>query len=56
MRWVKLSKYCELSGDTQNAVHARRKKGHWIDGIHCCVRGGKLWINIVAIEEWIEKP
>ena len=26
MKWVKLPKYCELSGDTANAVHARRKK------------------------------
>ena len=35
MNWVKLKKYCELSGDTMNAVHSKRRKGIWLDGQHC---------------------
>lgn len=54
MKWVKLPKYCELSGDTPDAVHARRKKGHWVDGIHCQVRNKNLWINTEAVEKWVE--
>jgi len=38
MKWIKLLRYCELTGDTPNAVHARRKKGTWLDGVHCQVR------------------
>ena len=54
MKWVKLQKYCNLSGDTPNAVHARRKKGVWLDGIHCQVRSNNLWINTEAVEKWVE--
>lgn len=54
MKWVKLQKYCNLSGDTANAVHARRKKGIWLDGVHCQVRNKNLWINLEAVEKWVE--
>lgn len=27
MKWVKLKKYCEASGDTSNAVHCKRQRG-----------------------------
>lgn len=30
--WVKLQKYAEISGDSCDAVHARRKAGKWLDG------------------------
>lgn len=29
MKWVKLKKYCQDSGDTSDAVHAKRKRGIW---------------------------
>ena len=54
MKWVKLQKYWNISGDTANAVHARRKKGIWLDGIHCQVRNNNLWINTEAVERWVE--
>ncbi len=54
MKWVKLRKYIETSGDTSDAVHARRKTGKWLDGIHCQVRDGNLWINTEAVEKWVE--
>ena len=54
MKWVKLPRYCELTGDTPNAVHARRKKGTWLDGVHCQVRSNTLWINTEAVERWVE--
>ncbi len=54
MKWVKLQKYCNISGDTANAVHARRKKGIWLDGVHCQVRNNNLWINTEAVEKWVE--
>jgi hypothetical protein len=55
VKWIKLKKYCELSGDTSNAVHAKRKRGLWLDGIHCQIGpDGNLWVNLEAVEKWIE--
>jgi len=55
MKWVKLKKYCELSGDTANAVHAKRRKGIWLDKIHCRVaQDGNLWVNTEEVDKWVE--
>ena len=55
MTWVKLDRYVELSGDTVDAVQARRKAGKWLDGNQCKMVDGRLWINLPAVEEWITK-
>ena len=44
--WVKLEKYTELTGDSMDAVNARRKVGKWLDGNQCKIVDGRLWINI----------
>ena len=55
MNWVKLRRYCEISGDTSNAVHAKRKRGMWLDGIQCKVGpDGNIWINLIEVERWVE--
>lgn len=55
MKWIKLEKYCEISGETKNAVHGRRRSGVWVDGRECKVVLGSLWVNTEAVEQWIEK-
>ncbi|KTC99205.1 hypothetical protein [Legionella erythra] len=56
LKWVKLKKYCQDSGDTANAVHAKRKKGVWLDGIQCKIGpDGNVWINLAEVEKWVEK-
>ncbi|WP_426195033.1 excisionase family protein [Massilia sp. DWR3-1-1] len=55
LTWVKLERYVELSGDSVDAVQSRRRIGKWIDGKQCKIVDGRLWINIPAVEEWIEK-
>lgn len=51
----KTKKYCEISGDTSNAVHAKRKRGMWLDGVQCKVGpDGNIWINLVEVERWVE--
>jgi len=56
MRWVKLKRYCVLTGDTTDAVHGKRKRGMWIEGLHCKVaEDGNLWVNLDMVEEWIQK-
>lgn len=54
IKWVKLKRYCEISGDTNHAVHAKRKRGMWLDGLHCKLGpDGNLWINLVEVEKWV---
>ena len=51
---MKLNRYCELSGDTPDAVHTRRKRGEWIDGRHCHLIGGRrLWIDLAEVNAWV---
>lgn len=54
-RWVRLSRYCEVTGDTPGAVHARRRKRQWIDGVHCIVgQDGNLWVSPEEVNKWLE--
>jgi hypothetical protein len=55
MTWVKLDRYVELSGDSVDSVQSRRKAGKWLDGNQCKIVDGRLWINLPAVDEWIEK-
>lgn len=51
---VKLSRYCELTGDTPDAVHMRRRRGEWVDGRHCHIIGGRrLWIDLAEVNAWV---
>jgi len=53
-RWVKLSRYCEMTGDTENAVYQRRYKGAWVEGVHYRLRDRKIWINLPEVQKWVE--
>ena len=54
-RWVKLPKHCAETGDTPDAVHARRRKQVGRDGIHCRVGpDGNLYVNPEAYNKWVE--
>ena len=55
MTWVKLKKYAEISGDSESAVHARRRAGKWLDGVQCKIVDDNLWINLSEAEKWIEQ-
>lgn len=51
---VRLRRYCELTGDTADAVHARRKKGQWADGVHCTVGPDhRVWVDMEAVQSWV---
>ena len=54
LKWIKLNRWCELTGDTPNAAHARRKTGKWENGVHCKVHDGKLWINVAEAQAWVD--
>jgi len=51
---VMLKHYCMVTGDTAHAVHSRRRRGQWIDGVHCHVKSGRrIWINVSAVKKWV---
>ena len=54
--WIKLSKYCELSGETHDAVEKRLRTGKWLRGVHARQPDGsaELWVNLRAVEDWAE--
>jgi len=55
LRWVKLSKFCELSGYTPDAAYAKMRKGVWIEGEHYRkAPDGNIMVNIEAFERWVE--
>lgn len=55
LKWVKLDKYCEMSGDTRKAVHAKRNRQIWIEGQQWKkAQDGRIYINVQAVESWIE--
>lgn len=55
-KWVKLGKYCELTGDTKEAVYQKRHKGIWRDGLHCKIADdGAMWVNTEAVDQWVSE-
>jgi hypothetical protein len=56
IRWIMLKRYCEVTGDTSDAVHARRRKRQWVDGVHCVVDpNGNLRVNPEAVNQWVSQ-
>jgi hypothetical protein len=56
LEWVKLSKYCELAGDTVDAVKAKIKRGLWAEEKHYRkAADGRIYINLVEANLWIAK-
>ncbi|MGN6831104.1 excisionase [Paucibacter sp. M5-1] len=56
LHWVRLSKYCELSGETPDAVSGRLRAGKWLRDIHARQPEGSsgLWVNLRAVNDWAE--
>lgn len=54
LRWVRMSRYCELSGDTPDGVDKRLRTGKWLRDVHARRPEGsaELWINLPAVEDW----
>lgn len=54
LHWVRLSKYCELSGETPNAISNRLRAGIWVRDVHARLPEGsrELWVNLDAVNDW----
>lgn len=54
MKWVKARKYCEMTGETFGSIRAKRRAGHFIEGVHYIVAPDRnMWINIEEVEKWL---
>jgi hypothetical protein len=56
LHWVRLDRYCALSGDSADAVDKRVRSGIWLDGVHVRVPEGSKsrWVNMKAVNDWCE--
>lgn len=53
--WVTLTRYCEITGETRQAVHVRVTTGRWQRGVHYSKPdGGNAWINVPAVLQWVQ--
>lgn len=54
MKWSTLEKFSSDSGMTKESIRALKKKGVWRERIHWQKRNGRIFINSIAVERWIE--
>ena len=53
-KWVTIKKLVELSGYTEDAIRAKKKKGIWLKEIHWRkARDNRLLFNVKEIEAWM---
>lgn len=56
MKWVMVFRLYELFGYTDDAVRAKIQRGIWLKGIHWKkAPDGHIFINVEAVQKWIEK-
>lgn len=55
MKWKTLDQFSKESGMTKESIRALKKKGIWREKIHWTkAANGRIFINLVAVEQWIE--
>lgn len=55
MKWKTLDQFSKESGMTKESIRALKKKGVWRERIHWTkAANGRIFINLVAVEQWIE--
>lgn len=55
--WIKLKKYCELSGETEDAIKQRIFSSNYpewrVGGFVKLLRNG-YWLNYEGVQEWLQ--
>ncbi len=53
--WVKLNRFCELTGYTPDAIYAKMQRGVWAKGLHWRkAPDGHIMVNTEAYRQWVE--
>ena len=55
IRYVRVKRFCELSGYTETAVYQKIRAGHWRQG-HEWQRApdGHIMVDLEGVERWVE--
>lgn len=54
MKWVKIEKYYELTGETEHGFHGKKRKGLYAEGRHYKMIERRIWINLQEMEKWAD--
>ncbi len=55
VRWVTIKRFCDLTGDTPDAVNSRIYKGVWPEGVIWIKDPlGRRKINLEEYDKWVE--
>lgn len=55
MKWVRLNRYLELSGETRNSFRHLQVSGLLAEGVHYRHDHLKrVWVNVEEMERWVE--
>lgn len=56
IEWVRAEKYCQITGESMEAIYSHIRDGDWAAGKHYKRTGPRtLWINIKEAQEWVRK-
>ncbi|MDX8401873.1 MAG: hypothetical protein R8K47_04510 [Mariprofundaceae bacterium] len=54
-KWILLKKFCEMTGYTKHAFHAKKQRGVWLEGLHWKYGpDGHIFINWREVDRWVE--
>ena len=55
VRWIRLNRFCSLTGYSEDAVYAKIRKGQWRENLHWRkAPDGHIMINVEIFERWVE--
>lgn len=56
MRYVRIQKFAELTGNTEQAVQTKIARGTWVEG-HEYRRApdGNIYVDVEGYERWVEE-
>lgn len=55
IKWIKMEKFCELTGYTRKAIERKRQEGIWIEGKHWKKAPDRhIMINLEEFNQWID--
>ena len=55
LKWIRIEKFCDLTGYTPSGVRGKISTGVWASGIHFTkAPDGHILINLEAYEKWVE--
>jgi hypothetical protein len=56
-RYVRIPKFCDLTGYTAGAVNDKIRRGKWIEGRqYRRAPDGHILVDLIGFQQWVENP